>query len=183
MRYPFIESPNVTRVGGRTIDTIVIHTIEIVEVENAAERCARWFASPRSEVSAHYCVDADSVIQCVREEDVAWHARGGNRSSIGVELAGTAKQTTEEWADAYSAAVLVRAAELVAEVALRHDVPVRRIGPVGLQRGARGITGHADVSQAFRKSDHWDPGPGFPWARFLADVRVAARARDLRQLV
>ena len=31
-------------------------------------------------------------IQCVREEDIAWHARGGNTNSIGIELAGFAAQ-------------------------------------------------------------------------------------------
>ena len=43
----------------------------------------------------------------------------------------------------------------------------------GLRAGARGITGHADVSVAFRKSDHWDPGPAFPWAAFLRQVSAA----------
>jgi hypothetical protein len=87
--YPFIPSPNVTRTEGRPIHVVVIHTMETSERGDAAEAVARWFARPETAVSAHYCVDADSVVQCVREEDVAWHARGGNASSIGIELAGT----------------------------------------------------------------------------------------------
>lgn len=173
MSYPFVESPNVTRASERRIDTIVIHTMEIPEVVGAARRCAAWFANPDSEVSAHYCVDDETIIQCVAEGDIAWHARGGNSHSIGVELAGSARQVAGDWADDYSLAVLDRAARLVAEIALRHDVPVRRLGPVGLQNGQRGITGHGDVSQAFRKSDHWDPGPSFPWSSFLRRVRAA----------
>ena len=110
MPYPFVESPNVTATGGRRIDVVVIHTMEIAERNGAAAACARWFQSPASQVSAHYCVDADTVIQCVREKDIAWHARGGNTSSIGVELAGFARQTREDWADAYSTALLGRAA-------------------------------------------------------------------------
>ena len=86
MAYPFVESPNFTSASGRAIDVVVIHTMEISERADAAEICARWFQSPVSEVSAHYCVDADSLVQCVREKDVAWHARGGNANSIGVEL-------------------------------------------------------------------------------------------------
>ena len=106
MAYPFVESPNVTPATARRIDVVVMHTMEIAERKDAAEICARWFATPVSKVSAHYCVDADTVVQCVREKDIAWHARGGNTASVGVELAGFARQTRKDWADAYSTAVL-----------------------------------------------------------------------------
>jgi hypothetical protein len=46
-----------------------------------------------------------------------------------------------------------------------------------LLAGRRGLSGHAQVSAAFRKSDHWDPGPGFPVESFLDRVRRAGQAR------
>jgi N-acetyl-anhydromuramyl-L-alanine amidase AmpD len=171
--YPFVESPNVTPAKGRAIDVVVMHTMEIAERKDAAEICARWFASPASKVSAHYCVDADSVVQCVREDDIAWHARGGNTTSIGVELAGFARQTRKDWTDEYSRAVLARATTLVADVCARRTIPVRWLTPDDLVAGRRGIAGHVDVSEAYGKSDHWDPGAGFPVERFLALVRSA----------
>jgi N-acetyl-anhydromuramyl-L-alanine amidase AmpD len=176
---PFVESPNVTPTDGRAIDVVVIHTMEIAEVGGAAETCARWFASPASEVSAHYCVDASEVIQCVREQDIAWHARGGNTVSIGVELAGYAGQGPRGWDDGYSWAVLERAAALTAELCARYAIPVRRLRAPDLVAGRRGLTGHVDVSRAYGKSDHWDPGPAFPWARFLRLVRMSAGSRDV----
>jgi N-acetyl-anhydromuramyl-L-alanine amidase AmpD len=169
--YAFIESPNMTSASGRLITVVVIHTMEIAERDGAADVCARWFANPVSEVSAHYCVDADTTIQCVRDEDIAWHARGGNANSIGIELAGFAGQGSLGWNDDYSSAVLERAAGLTAEVCERYTIPIRRLRVAGLTAERRGVTGHADVSAAFRKSDHWDPGPDFPWVRFLRLAR------------
>ena len=171
MPYAFIESPHRTSVDDRAISVVVIHTMEIREHAGAAEACAAWFASPVSEVSAHYCVDADTTIQCVRDEDIAWHARGGNTNSIGIELAGYAGQQARDWNDEYSRAVIERAARLAADVCARYSIPIRRVRASGLVAGRRGITGHADVSAAFHKSDHWDPGPAFPWGRFLRLAR------------
>ncbi|HET8813194.1 MAG TPA: peptidoglycan recognition family protein [Gaiella sp.] len=176
MAYPFVESPNRTRAPGRAIGVVVIHTMEIAERPDAAEICARWFKTPVSRVSAHYCVDADSVIQCVREKDIAWHARGGNTNSIGVELAGFASQTRRDWADPYSAAVLDRAANLVADVCRRRRIPVRWVGADDLVAGRRGLTGHNEVSEAFEQSDHWDPGDGFPVEAFVDRVRAREQA-------
>jgi N-acetyl-anhydromuramyl-L-alanine amidase AmpD len=175
--YPFVESPNATRASGRPIDVVVMHTMEIAERADAAEICARWFASPASQVSAHYCVDAGTVIQCVPEKDIAWHARGGNAASIGIELAGFASQTRRDWQDEYSRAVLARAEALVADVCRRRRVPVRWLVAEDLRAGRRGITGHVEVSRAYGKSDHWDPGDGFPVEAFLDRVRVLQQAQ------
>jgi N-acetyl-anhydromuramyl-L-alanine amidase AmpD len=177
MAYPFVQSPNMTRAPRRAIDVVVIHTMEISERPDAAEICARWFKTPVSQVSAHYCVDADSVIQCVREPNIAWHARGGNGNSIGVELAGFAGQTRRDWADSYSTAVLERAAKLVADVCRRRRIPVRWLVAEDLVAGRRGLTGHSEVSEAFKQSDHWDPGDGFPVEGFVDRVRAVQQSQ------
>jgi len=169
----FVPSPHVTRGGRREIELVVVHTMEIDERADAAEACARWFADRRARVSAHYCVDADSVVQCVREEDVAWGAPGANANGIHVELAGRAAQTRREWDDAYSRAVLARSAALVAEICERHRLPAVWLSAAELRSRRRGITGHAAVGEAFGRSDHWDPGPAFPASRFVALVRAA----------
>lgn len=172
MAYPFVPSPHVTRTDGRRIDLVVLHTMEADEREDAALRCARWFQNPRTRVSAHYCVDAETVVQCVRDEDVAWHAPGANHDGLGIELAGRASQSRREWADAYSSAMLARAAELAGELCRRHRIPAQWLWPPDLRAGKRGLTGHDAVSRAFRLTTHTDPGRSFPIERFLGLVRV-----------
>ena len=171
MAYPFVESPNVTKTGGRKIDLIVIHTMEMDEKGDTAEHCALWFKNPAAKVSAHYCVDADSIVQCVRDQDIGWHAPGANHDGIGIEHAGRAKQTGRDWSDAYSTAMLDRSAGLVADLCRKYAIPVTWLYAADLRAGKRGITTHKAVSDAFKRGSHWDPGPGFPVERYLALVR------------
>jgi N-acetyl-anhydromuramyl-L-alanine amidase AmpD len=170
--YPFIQSPHVTRTDGRRIDLIVIHTMELDERRDTAERCAAWFANPAAKVSAHYCVDADSIVQCVRDQDVAWHAPGANHNGIGIEHAGRAAQTGRDWGDPYSRAMLDRSAALVAELCRKYELPVAWLGAAELRAGQRGIATHKAVTDAFKRGGHGDPGQGFPAERYLALVRA-----------
>lgn len=171
----FVQAAHFNRAerGYSDVDLVVIHTTEGPEAARRSESTAAWFANPASGGSAHYVVDPAQIVQCVHEEDVAWGAGGANKRGIHIELCGHAKQTGEEWADEASAAELELAAGLVADVCRRYSIPVQRLDAAALKAGATGIAGHADCSSAFGGS-HWDPGPAFPWDRFLARVRELA---------
>ena len=172
MAYPFVESPHVNRTGGRRIDLIVVHTMEMDEKGETAENCAQWFRNPGAKVSAHYCIDANSIVQCVRDQDVAWAAPGANSDGIQIEHAGRAKQSGRDWSDAYSTAMLERSAQLVADLCARYEIPVTWLYAADLVAGKRGITTHDAVSKAFKRGSHWDPGTGFPVERYLSLVRA-----------
>jgi len=172
-RIPFVQARNYTPVVSRQIDLVVLHSMESPEKPDTAEAVAAWFAGPNAPMaSAHFCVDSDSIVQCVQEHDVAWGAPGANRQGAHVELAGRASQGPADWADAYSTAMLERAASLVADICRRHSIPVVFVDTAGLLRGERGITAHAEVTQAWHRTTHTDPGASFPMAAFVA--RVAA---------
>ena len=168
----FLHARYFTRaLAGRTIDLVVVHDMEYPEKPESAEWCAQFFAGaagmtpPRA--SAHYSVDRDSIVQSVRDGDVAWHAMSANRNGIGIEHAGYAKQSRADWLDDYSRAELALSAQLVSRLCKTYGIPVKYVGVDDLRIGERGITGHGDVSKAFGGT-HWDPGESFPWPEYLA---------------
>lgn len=159
----FIQAANYTKAGRTAVDLLVLHTMENMEKPGAARNVALWFASAEApQASAHYCIDAGEVIQCVKDEDIAWHAPGANRNGLGLEHAGRAAQSPAEWQDPFSEAALELSANLAADLCHKWKIPAVYVPSGALLKGARGITTHMDVSRAFRKSDHWDPGIGFP---------------------
>ena len=164
----FIQARWFTRVTAkRRIDFIVLHSMEAPEKGTTAESVARYFAAGTVKASAHFNVDADSIVQSVRENDIAYHAPP-NTHSIGVEHAGYARQTRAQWLDAYGLAMLRRSAGLVRALAAKHDVPLVFLSPAQLRAGKRGITTHANVSKAWGLTSHTDPGKGFPIDHYMA---------------
>lgn len=177
-RVPMVSSPNRTVVltPARSIDVIVIHDMEWTETDQTAEACAAYFAKPTTKASAHYCVDNNSIVQCVALKDVAWAAPGNNHNGIQIEFAGYARQTPAQWADAYSTAMLKRGGELTANLCKRYGIPAVWLTAADLKAGKRGITTHAAVSAAWGKSTHTDPGANFPKLRFLSFVLSELKA-------
>ena len=160
----------------KTTDWIVVHCMQNAEKPEAAEDVALWFAGrSRFEApvaSCHFCVDSNSVVQCVREGDVAWHAPGANHNGIGIEHAGRSEQTAADWSDSYSTTMLEISAKLAAKLAAAYNIPISWVAPDELRAGVRGFTSHANVSLAFGKSSHHDPGLHFPVAPYLERVRA-----------
>jgi N-acetyl-anhydromuramyl-L-alanine amidase AmpD len=168
----FIQARNYTKGRSSKIDVLVIHTMESPEAATSAENVAKWFAgSTAPQASAHYCIDNNTVVQCVKDDDVAWHAPGANHNGLGFEHAGKAAQTKKDWNDPYSKALLDVSAQLVAEKCEEYHIPVVWLREADLLTGKRGITGHVQVSRAFKRSDHHDPGENFPIQAYLALVR------------
>jgi hypothetical protein len=151
---------------------IVIHDMEAGESSTRAESTAAYFATMPDgrRVSSHYCVDDDSVIQCVRLADVAWTVgnRPGNYRGINWELAGFARQTRQEWLDEFGRAMFAQMVPIVLADAAEYEIPLRRCTIDDLLDKRPGITCHNDLRIAYGGTTHTDPGPNFPWDYFLA---------------
>lgn len=155
----------------------VIHDMEFPERPTAAEDVARYFQNPDEPASAHVCIDCDSVIQCVPDSFVAFAAPGTNHDGIQLELAGYGKQTAAEWRDKYSIALLAIAADVAAQYSLKYDIPAIHLSNEELAAGKKGWIGHYQASAVYHKSDHTDPGPNFPWPRFMLMMQAMIAER------
>jgi N-acetyl-anhydromuramyl-L-alanine amidase AmpD len=169
-----ILSPNMYKGRIKKIRLNIIHTMEVNENDtNVAESVARQFQNPVRRASAHVCIDTDSEVTGVHDEDTAWASPGANADGLQQELAGRAGQSMSEWSDAASQAILERSAQRSAKWARKWGLPVRHLSVAEVRDGVTmGICGHIDVTNAFHGSTHWDPGPNFPWESYLNRVNA-----------
>jgi hypothetical protein len=132
------------------IDRLIIHV-----VQGPVSSAINTFQNSSENKSAHYIVgDEGRVVQCVRHEDVAWHAGNWsyNKHSIGIEHGGWADKRAT-WTDAKIRA----SAKLAAYCCRRHKIPVDR----------QHIIEHNRVPG----TDHYCPGRYFPYDKYLRMVR------------
>ncbi|HEX8176837.1 MAG TPA: N-acetylmuramoyl-L-alanine amidase [Pyrinomonadaceae bacterium] len=165
--------------GKRNVRLVVMHSMEAPEKGDTAENVARFFQSPKDakgrpvKASAHICVDSDSIIQCVMDNNVAFAAPGVNNDGIHIEQAGFARQKRAEWLDPFGILMLNLAANVAAQYCMKYNIPIKHLSNAELKDGERGIIGHLQATAVFKPNNgHTDPGPGYPWDHFLDRVQV-----------
>lgn len=130
----------------RSIRRIVIHTIE-----GTFEGGISWMQTPGVRASSHYIVNHNgAVAQLVADNDMAWHVRDYNGSTIGIENAGWAGRNM--WTTTQYRTL----AQLTAYLCERYGIPKTRTY----------IVSHQQLDPSRR----YDPGPYFNWTYFLSLV-------------
>ena len=158
-----------------SVQLIVMHTTEGSAHGQSAEDGAAYDARRTDGTSTHYFHDNTTTVQCVRTADQAHTARSqGNRRGIQHELCTRAAASVQTWANDYHVAMLRRAAKQAARDARKWGIPVRHLTVAQVAAGEKGFCGHWDITRAFPQDggSHTDPGPNFPWSRFLDMVRA-----------
>lgn len=149
---------------------IAVHTAEsfldLIGADTGAEGVARFQSQTARASSYHRIVDSDSTVICLPDDAVAFGVGSFNSPTLHVSLALRAT----DWNLANKEVVrrrelaLTRAAHVVADWSLRHGIPIRRISRNQALGGSWGLVAHGDMDPTRRT----DPGPSFPWARFMA---------------
>lgn len=165
--------------ANKPVRRVVIHSTVSPCVEGQARKTAAYFRSPSSRGSAHYVVDPGEVVQVVYDSVIAWHAPP-NARSLGIEMCEYPTTEVSRWDDRAHQRLLQRTARLTAELCLAYDVPPWWRPAWQLRLGMRGVTTHAQVSNAWGQSSHWDPG-AWPRRRFMRLVRRNIKAIKARQ--
>lgn len=164
---PFIAASGYNRGRlGRTVKWIGVHTAEGATDER---NLGHFFAGSRNG-SSHAGIGQDGgYANFVNYSDTAWANPPLNVQSDTLEICGFAKWKRGEWLahdkmlDAVSHWIAWRCAV--------RGVPIRHVTGGALRAGVPGVVGHIDVNNVFHQSQHWDPGPNFPWDEVLDSAR------------
>ena len=128
------------RINGGHIEWIVVHYTGISCAKGSAKFVARSLQSSNADTSTHYLVGDDGIIQLVREKHRAWHVgpfkpenkcAACNNNSISVDLVERKLDPKShsvydtDWF--FTPYVFDLAAQLVADIAIRNNIPLDHI--------------------------------------------------------
>lgn len=168
---PHIQAAGYTKgrnyVEAKEVDWLVLHSAEGATSEIAL---GNFFAGTTKGSSAAGIGQGGKYASYVNYADTAWCAPPLNQEGEHLEICGFAKWTRAEWLA--HPAMLETVAKWIAWRCTVRRIPIRF---VALPRvGTSGVTGHIQVNNVYHKSDHWDPGPNFPWDSVIARAQKIA---------
>jgi hypothetical protein len=152
----------------RPADGLAIRYVVVHDTEELYDPTLAEFQDSHAYVSAHYVIRSKDglVTQMVPTKDVAWHAGNWyvNTHSVGIEDEGFALDLSH-W---FTPRLYHSLARLTRYQAQRFGFPLDRAHVIGHDQ-VPGPTG------AYQAGMHWDPGPFFNWAHFMALVGAPIR--------
>lgn len=152
---------------------IIVHTTENSDNTTAID-VAKWMQRP--EAGGSYNLLSDRWGRTVRSNDdgyVPWAAGSWAANSQGLHLSftGKAEFSRAKWLGSHDKAISA-GAKVVADWSRRYNIPLVKLTAAQLRAGVRGVAGHLECGQAFGGTDHWDPGPQFPYDVLFARART-----------
>lgn len=144
------------------IQGIVVHT---AEGGRNAENIAKYLAKTPRPASAHVVIDDKNIVDLLPDDYTAFHCRGSNSKSLGLEIAYHAADWGKD--PDYELAVMKLSAKWCAEKAKLYDIPVKKVTKTEWDAGVKGFISHAENDPARRT----DPGANFDWIGFMKMIQ------------
>ncbi|KAL0482204.1 N-acetylmuramoyl-L-alanine amidase A [Acrasis kona] len=144
----------------RRIEYLIIHDTQISFNETLT-----LFQTP-NRTSCHYVVhnsdapwggggyEPKKIVQMVSDKDVAYHVKGSNTNTIGIEHVENGT---------YSYMMYRSSAELAAHICSKHQIPLDR----------EHIIAHSECKKINCTSDHVDPGVDWDWQMYMSLISAA----------
>jgi len=157
---------------------IVIHSTESPNHKGSARNVAYYFSKPIDDElppSVQCTVDDYECYRSLPDDYIPWAAPPFNSRGLHVEQCGYAKWSRAEWLA--HRATIDHAALLSARWSIAYSIPLLWLTVAGCKAHRSGITSHRNVSLAFGKSTHSDPGDPtenkhYPYDYFMAKVKA-----------
>lgn len=170
--------------GGKIPEVIwiVAHTLECEAKPGLAEDLARGYFQ-NEKVSVHCVNDPSITIGGLLTDTQGWHAGAtGNKYALADEVTGRAGWSQSTWLNGNPRLALQRQWIAMAQLGVAVNFRPEEFRWLSLaevkSRSVRGFCGHVDISMAFGESNHWDPGPEYPYAIGMTNIRWYAGVAD-----
>lgn len=156
--------------SGKRSDTIAL-AVHTSEGDSTAVDLGEYCQDTANEASYNLIIDKNGDSCRSNDDDYAPWAAGptGNDKCWHVCVTGYADWARADWLARLDQLDVL--GDAIAATADHYGIPIARIDGDQLAAGERGLVGHADISAAWAESDHYDPGPDFPWDYVLDRAR------------
>jgi hypothetical protein len=171
--------------GKRSVSNLRWIVLHSTESDKTARDIGNYFAQTPREVtlpsgkvvtqpggSTQIVVGEDGCVRCVPDDEVPAGVPPLNEQGLHIEFVGYAAWTRDQWMARKK--TLETGRQIVRSWSSMYGIPKKLLGPAALKdaynRGGKGVTTHMAATQAFRESDHMDPGSGFPLDYILGGI-------------
>ena len=137
---------------------IIVHAMaEYIEYNDGVLHAADFLE--KVGLSAHILVEPDgTLIRCRRDNEIAWHAKGHNYQTVGIEVLLPGQHNYASFRSG------IDSPDWVAPI--QYDATIRQCRQWVDDWPIEWIEQHSVIDPA-RK---YDPGKGFPWSKFISEV-------------
>lgn len=183
--FPLIGNPNrhyyPTRRG--SILGIVLHVtaglqdLDSVGVDHSAAGTNRYGATTDTVASWHVCTDSDSIEPALPPSYTAFHVKGYNSRTFGVEICNADARWDNKPA-AWVEATLRNAATACAPIVAENRLPIRLATKAEVDATIATGRPFGFTYHAWLQSDRRDPGADFPFAQFASHLTAPDTPKD-----